>query len=424
VKVALVCPYDWSRPGGVRNHVAHLAVFLAADHEVRILAPAAAGWPGAATADPLAREVTVVGRPLPVRYNGSVAPVALSPAVGRRVVAALRAFDPHVVHVHEPIAPLVSLAAAAWGPPPLVATFHAWGRSTRAYRLTQPLAGRVARRLDARIAVSPAAQQYAADALGLPLGAFRVVPNGVDEPAFAAAQPLPELADPGRPLLLFVGRLEPRKGLDVAIRAFLRLRAAGSRLRLCVVGDGPERSRAQEMVPPSLRPDVLFVGRVDAAELPRYHASADLFLAPATGGESFGIVLLEAMAAGLPPVASDIPGYAPCSATAARAAWSRPTTPSPWPRPAARCSPTRPCAAPWPPRAAAPPPSTYGRSSAARSWRSTEPSCAPPADRAWRSPVDGQREAGGAVHPTPPHWSRVATSEMTTGRPAAIRWGG
>jgi phosphatidyl-myo-inositol alpha-mannosyltransferase len=126
---------------------------------------------------------------------------------------------------------------------------------------------------------------------------------------YVAAKPLPELADPERPLLLFVGRLEPRKGLDVAIRAFLRLRASSPRVRLCVVGDGRERSRCQEMVPPSLRPDVLFVGRVDDAELPRYHASADIFLAPATSGESFGIVLLEAMAAGLPIVASDLPGY-------------------------------------------------------------------------------------------------------------------
>ncbi|MDQ3973604.1 MAG: glycosyltransferase, partial [Actinomycetota bacterium] len=119
----------------------------------------------------------------------------------------------------------------------------------------------------------------------------------------------PELADPQRPLLLFVGRLEPRKGLDVLVRAFLRLRGAHPRVRLCVVGEGPERRRCQEMVPPSLRPDVLFVGAVAEAEKPRYHASADVFVAPNTGGESFGVVLLEAMAAGLPVVASDIPGF-------------------------------------------------------------------------------------------------------------------
>jgi phosphatidylinositol alpha-mannosyltransferase len=301
VKVALVCPYDWSRPGGVQAHVTALAAFLATDHEVRVFAPG--------PARPLDRTLVAVGRPVGVRFNRSVAPVALSPLSGRRVVAALKRFDPHVVHVHEPLAPMVSLAATAWGPCPIVGTFHAWSSSARLYRASARLLPRAAARLDARLAVSPAARSYAAKALKLPLGSFSLVPNGVDVAGFQAAAPLPELADPQRPLLLFVGRLEPRKGLDVAIRAFLRLRTSYPRVRLCVVGDGPERSRAQEMVPPSIRPDVLFVGRVDDDEKRRYHASADVFLAPATSGESFGIVLLEAMAAGLPVVASDLPGY-------------------------------------------------------------------------------------------------------------------
>lgn len=309
MKVALVCPYDWARPGGVRGHVAALARQLAGAHEVLVVAPSSA--PGRAEPVPPAPtpRLAAVGRPVGIRFNRSVAPVALSPLAARRALAAVRAFDPHVVHVHEPFAPVVSATLAALGPRPVVGTFHAWSTSDRLYRLAAPAARRVAARLAARIAVSPAAQQYAARALGLPLGAFRVVPNGVDVEAFATAPPLPDLADPARPLLLFVGRLEPRKGLDVAIRAFLRLRASTPRLRLCVVGDGPERARCQGMVPESLRPDVLFVGQVAQAELPRYHASADVFLAPATSGESFGIVLLEAMAAGLPVVASDLPGY-------------------------------------------------------------------------------------------------------------------
>jgi phosphatidylinositol alpha-mannosyltransferase len=300
VRIALVCPYDWGKPGGVQGHVASLAAYLGTDHEVRVFAPAARRD---------GRELVVVGRSRGVRFNRSVAPLALSPLSGRRVVRALRVFDPHVVHVHEPLAPAVSLAATALGPRPLVGTFHAWSSSARLYRAIAPAGRRVARRLDALLAVSPAAQQYAGEALGLPLGAFRLIPNGIDRDAFVNAKPLPELVDPERPLLLFVGRLEPRKGLAVAIRAFLRLRASWPRVRLCVVGDGPERTRAQEMVPPSLRPDVLFVGRVSDAEKPRYHASADVFVAPATSGESFGIVLLEAMAAGLPIVASDLPGY-------------------------------------------------------------------------------------------------------------------
>ncbi|CAN5135481.1 glycosyltransferase family 4 protein [soil metagenome] len=305
MRVALVCPYDWCRPGGVRAHVDHLARWLAGagGHDVRVFAPASAP-PG----DEGPR-VVALGRPVPVPYNRSVAPVALSPPAARRTARELHRFAPDVVHVHEPLAPLVAVAATALGPGPVVGTFHAWSSSDRLYRLLSPVTRRVAGRLDARIAVSVAARQFAAHGLGLPPGRWRVIPNGVDAAAFASATALPELVDPDRPLLLFVGRLEPRKGLEVLIRAFLRLRASRPRLRLCVVGDGPERARCQELIPPSIRPDALFVGSVAATELPRYHASADVFVAPATGGESFGIVLLEAMASGLPVVASDIPGY-------------------------------------------------------------------------------------------------------------------
>ncbi len=301
MKIALVCPYDWSRPGGVKDHIDNLARQLGADHEVKILAPASEP-----VDDP---RVEPSGRPLPVRYNRSVAPVALSPFSGRHILESLKAYAPHITHVHEPLAPTVSAAVTAFADGPLVGTFHTWSDRRVLYRSVAPLARRIVRRLDVRIAVSPAAQQYASGALKLPAGVFQVVPNGVDVPRFASAAPLPELVDPERPLVLFVGRLEPRKGLDVLIRGFLRLRATVRRARLCVVGDGPERDRCQQMVPASIRPDVLFVGRVSDADLPRYHASADIFASPATGGESFGIVLLEAMAAGLPVVASDIPGY-------------------------------------------------------------------------------------------------------------------
>jgi phosphatidylinositol alpha-mannosyltransferase len=301
VKIAIVCPYDWTRHGGVQAHIAALAAHLAADHDVRVFAPAA---------HPVAdRSVIEVGRPVPVRYNRSVAPVALSPLAPRRVLRALRDFEPHVTHVHEPLAPVVSAAAAAFGPRPVVGTFHAWSSSDRLYRAAAPVVRRVAERLAVRIAVSPAAQAFAGEALGLPLGAFRLIPNGVDTASYAKAEPLPELVDPERPLLLFVGRLEPRKGLDVLVRAFLRLRTTRPRLRLCVVGEGPDRQRCQDMIPSSIRPDVLFVGAVSEEAKPRYHASADLYVAPNTGGESFGIVLLEAMSAGLPVVASDIPGF-------------------------------------------------------------------------------------------------------------------
>lgn len=305
MKIALVCPYDWTRPGGVQSHVAQLATHLADRHDVRVFAPHRRGAAPAVDAP----SVVDVGRPVGVRYNRSVAPVAVTPAAGVRVLRRLSAFAPDVTHVHEPLSPLVSSTAAALGRRPLVATFHSWSDSDRMYRLAAPFGRFVSRRLAARVAVSPAAQVYAAEALGLAIGAFRVIPNGVDVGRYVEAKPLEALRDPTRPLLLFVGRLEPRKGLDVLVRAFLRIRAAMPSARLCVVGDGAQRTRCQQMIPSSIRHDALFVGHVDEAEKPRYFASADLFVAPNVGGESFGIVLLEAMAAGLPIVASDIPGF-------------------------------------------------------------------------------------------------------------------
>jgi phosphatidylinositol alpha-mannosyltransferase len=304
VRIALVCPYDWTRPGGVQSHVAQLATHLARRHEVAVFAPHGRRRPPAVSA-PL---VIDVGRPIRVPYNQSVAPVAVAPTAALRVLRRLARFAPDVTHVHEPLSPVVSSTVAALGRRPLVATFHSWSDHDLLYRLIAPFGRRVAGRLDVRVAVSPAAQVYAAEALGVPIGSFRVVPNGIDVARFDVP-PIATLRDPARPLLLFVGRLEPRKGLDVLVRAFLRIRAAVPSARLCVVGTGAQRERCQQMIPSSIRHDALFVGQVEEAEKARYFASADLFVAPNVGGESFGIVLLEAMAAGLPIVASDIPGF-------------------------------------------------------------------------------------------------------------------
>ena len=305
MKVALVCPYDWSKPGGVKAHVANLAEYLLERHEVRIYAPASAPLRGKG----LDRHVHAVGRPVPIRYNESVAPVGLNPRVIWRMKHLLNEYNPHVTHIHEPLAPWVSMAATVAGPMPKVGTFHAWSSTDRIYRAMSPFIRKIVSDLKVRVAVSPSAQSFAAQAMGLPAGDFKILPNGVDDARFAGAEPIDDLLDPSRPLLLFVGRLERRKGLETLIKAFLRLRAQGRHLRLCVVGEGPERERCQSLVPPSLRTEVLFVGAVSHNDLPRYHASADVFVSPAVGGESFGIVLLEGMAAGLPVVASDIPGY-------------------------------------------------------------------------------------------------------------------
>jgi phosphatidylinositol alpha-mannosyltransferase len=305
VKIALVCPYDWSKPGGVKAHVSNLAEFLLDRHDVRIFAPASQRL----SREGMDRHVQDVGRPVPIRYNRSVAPVGLSPRVILRMKHMLQDYNPHVTHIHEPLAPWVSMAATVAGPMPKIGTFHAWSDSDRIYQLTAPFIRKIVQDLKVRVAVSPSAQSFAAKAMGVSAGTFRILPNGVDDHRFATAEPLPDLVNHDRPLLLFVGRLEKRKGLEILIKAFLRLRASGRHLRLCIVGEGPERERCQSLIPPSLRTEVLFVGAVSHAELPRYHASADVFVSPATGGESFGIVLLEGMAAGLPIVASDIPGY-------------------------------------------------------------------------------------------------------------------
>jgi phosphatidyl-myo-inositol alpha-mannosyltransferase len=309
VHVAIVSPYDLDVPGGVQAHVVALAAALRAGGDtVTTLAPGRRP-PDGVTVGPGGH--VPLGGSIGVPFNGSVAPVALLPAAARRTVRALTDLAPDVVHVHEPAVQWVGLAAALRSPAPAVGTFHAWSDDDRMYRLARPLLRRVALGLAERIAVSPAARAYHAGALGVPERAFTVVPNGVDVGRFSSATPLLGLLRPGDgPVLLFVGRLEERKGLEHLVRAFPILKTTRPDLRLVVVGEGPERDRVQSLLPPSLRVDVDFLGRVDAGDLPALYAACDVFVAPSLGGESFGIVLIEAMAAGAPVVASDIPGYA------------------------------------------------------------------------------------------------------------------
>lgn len=299
MRVALVCPYDMDAPGGVQQHVHHLADALRAQgDDVTIVAPGGRSRGALVSVGPSVR----------VPFNDSVAPIGLRPDVARRTVRALRELRPDVVHVHEPAVPWVSLASTAWSPAPVVATFHAWSDRALVYRTAGRVVRRALRRIDASLAVSPAAAAYHGAALGRRPESFTIVPNGVDVARFRDATPFPQMGD--HPSLLFVGRLEPRKGLDQLLHAFSSLKATRPDLRLYVVGDGPDRDRSQQLLPARLRSDVVFLGRVDDDELPRFYASCDLFVAPALGGESFGIVLIEAMAAGCPVVASDIPGYA------------------------------------------------------------------------------------------------------------------
>lgn len=315
MRVVLVSPYDLTVPGGVQGHVHRLAEALRdGGDEVLVV--------GAGVGSNRPPRSAGLGRTVRVAYNGSVAPIALGPQVAGRTRTAIRRLRPDVVHVHEPLVPAVGVAAASCPDAPVVATFHAWSDRARLYRAGRPLARRLVQPLAERIAVSSAAAAFHAEALGVDATAFTVIPNGVDVARFRAARDHPVAADDGRaepsradavssvcPTVLFVGRLEQRKGLDVLLAAARRRWSDGQPLRLLIVGDGPGLTAARAAIPVAHRGDVEFLGRVDDAALVAAHARADLFVSPARGGESFGIVLLEAMAAGTPVIASDIPGY-------------------------------------------------------------------------------------------------------------------
>jgi phosphatidylinositol alpha-mannosyltransferase len=295
VRVALVCPYAWDDPGGVQVHVRELAERLRArGHSVVVLAPV--------RHEPAQPWVIPVGTPLDVPYNASNAPIDPRPWSRRRVREALARFGPDVVHAHQPTAPSTSLWALLEARAPVVGTFHSGATRARLYDLAAPVLRRVMRRLAVRIAVSERAAAFERARIG---GEYEIVPNGLDVARFASA--VPRDLGPGRKLL-FVGRLDERKGIRVAVEAFDIMARERPDLRLVVAGDGPHRD-AVDALPPELRARVTMLGAVPNVELPAVHAACDVYLGPATGGESFGIVLVEAMAAGLPVVASDIPGY-------------------------------------------------------------------------------------------------------------------
>ena len=300
MRVALVCPYAWDRPGGVQSHVRSLAAALAtAGHEVAVVAPLADG-PAPATSSDAAFEVTPAGRTVAVPANGSVAPISFGRRAAAQTRAALENFVPDVVHVHEPLIPSISLLAVNARVAPAVGTFHAATESSVGYALARPLLRREVKKVSRRTAVSDAARALASRYFP---GEYRIVPNGIDVKRFASAEPL----DLGRrPTILFLGRVERRKGLEVLIQAVASLGDLSP--RLVVVGRGP-RERAARSLARRLQIDVEWLGAVDEETIPRLYRSADVFCAPNLGGESFGIVLLEAMAAGTRVVCSDLDAF-------------------------------------------------------------------------------------------------------------------
>lgn len=303
MKVCLVSPYDYMHPGGVTEHVRHLAEALRRrGHGVTVLAPSSRvpddhGIPG----------YVRIGRSVPIKTNGSVARIALSFHLVRRVRALLDDSDFDVVHYHEPLVPSLPITVLRFHRGANVATFHMHARRNLGYYYGRPFLGRYFKRLHACIAVSPPARDFVARYFS---GDYHIVPNGIDTTRFRPDHaPVPELRTPGVKTILFVGRMERRKGFDVLLEAYAHLRRRRSDLRLVAVGDGPQREGYERQVESFGIPDVTFSGRISNELLPRYYVSADVFCSPATGGESFGIVLLEAMSSGVPVLASAIPGF-------------------------------------------------------------------------------------------------------------------
>ena len=317
VRIAIVSPYDLDVVGGVQAHVHALAAALRrGGDELLVLGP---GRSGSRPSSP-DRPVTIgLGGSVAVPANGSRAPLGLDPRVVRRLRRLLHRARPDVVHVHEPLVPLVGPAAAFALDVPRVLTFHATaegGSLPHLYRAVRAPARRIVAQADALTAVSPVAAAFHARMLGLDVDRFEIVPNGVDVRRFATAAAArrdvsTDHRDPA-PLVVFLGRLEHRKGADVAVQAFLRLAADRPDVRMRVLGDGPLApaiARLRDSAAPDVAERLDLHGRAAPGELPGLLAAADVAVLPSRGGESFGIVLLEAMAADVPIVATDIPGY-------------------------------------------------------------------------------------------------------------------
>lgn len=309
MKIALVSPYDYAVPGGVGKHIAALArQFRRAGHDVRILAPASE-----LDAADESQGVYRIGRVTPVPGNGSVARITLSvpfkSRLARRVRDVLEAERFDVIHVHEPLMPSLPLAVLMAGAAGAVkvGTFHAFRESYYGYYYGRPLLRGMVRRLDGRIAVSRSAFEFVSRYFP---GAYSIIPNGVDLEIFGVdVLPFERYRD-GRPTILFVGRIEKRKGLAYLIRAYEWLRRYLPEVRVLVVGRQGRAGRGYvRYVREHDLSGIEFVGEVSATDLPRYYSSCDVFCAPAVKGESFGMVLLEAMALGKPVVATAIDGY-------------------------------------------------------------------------------------------------------------------
>jgi phosphatidylinositol alpha-mannosyltransferase len=290
VRVGFVCPYSLTLPGGVQGQVLGLArAMRAAGHDVRVLGPCDGPPPDAG--------VTPLGNSIPLAANGSVAPIAPDIPCVLRTIRAMRDEEFDIVHLHEPLVPGPCMTVALLKNAPLVGTFHAAGVSA-SYRWASGPLRWLAGRLDVACVVSEDARRLVEHYLG---GSYEMVFNGIEVDRFAHATPHPT----DGPTIFFLGRHEERKGLAVLLEAMTSLPPS---TRLWIASDGPQTAELRARVADDAR--IEWLGRIDDAEKARRLRGADVFCAPSLHGESFGVVLLEAMAAATPIVATNIPGYA------------------------------------------------------------------------------------------------------------------
>ena len=299
MRVGIVCPYDWSAPGGVKQHIRDLAYALIdLGHEVSVLSP---------SEDDSELEPFVVsaGRPVPVPYNGSVARVSIGVVSATRVRRWVRDGEFDVVHIHEPVSPSLSVLACWVCDGPLVATWHSSQEKSRAMAATYYILQTAMEKVTGRIAVSEKARQTLVENLG---GDAVLIPNGVTVKQFEHGDPFQGYPRQGK-TILFLGRIdESRKGLQVLLSALPIIVQEWPDLKVLVAGPG-DVDGVRASLPSTVRDHVEFLGLISEDDKVKAFKSADVYVAPNTGGESFGIVLLEAMAAGTPVVASDLEAF-------------------------------------------------------------------------------------------------------------------
>lgn len=306
MKIALVSPYDFAYPSGVCIHISYLEQhFTRMGHDVKVIAPASKAISG------FGDRFISIGRPRPVPTSGSIARLTLSLWLSSRIKEVLERENFDIIHLHEPLMPMLCTSVLRLSQTANVGTFHV-SNGRPGYNLGRPISKwflkKWFRKLDGKIAVSKPAMEFAHRHFP---GYYNIIPNGVDLDHFSPdVAPIDEFDD-GKLNILFVGRLEKRKGLNYLLEAFVRVKQEVPDSRLIVVGPGTRlRRKYEKQVAKSGLEDVAFIGFAPYQDLPRYYKTADVFCTPATGSESFGIILLEAMAVAKPIVASNIEGYA------------------------------------------------------------------------------------------------------------------